>query len=226
MAFDWGQAFSGGAGGAASGATIGSLLPGPGTAIGAALGGIGGFIGGGKGSQKAQNKRMELSPQAQNIINQLQGGGLSLLQNPTQGFQPIANRAQTMFNQQTVPGLAERFTAAGGGSLSSPAFASMQTQAGLDLAERLAALEAQYGQQGIGNALQMLSMGLQPEFDQYREPAQNFGLDLLQAGGQALPTLMQTLSSPTYKEQASKNWSWMRPKTEMNRLGIEPQGAY
>src|SRR5271154_2626387 len=57
--------------------------------------------------------------------NQLQGQNqalqmaLSGLQNPTAGFEPIAQKARTQFNTQTVPGLAERFTSLGGGQRSS-----------------------------------------------------------------------------------------------------------
>ena len=92
--------------------------------------------------------------------------GLSQIQNPYQGFEPIAKRAQSMFQQQTLPSIAERFTSLGSGSaLSSPAFASQVGSAGADLSETLAALMSEYGlrQQGLGQNL--LGMGQSPQFE-------------------------------------------------------------
>ena len=92
--------------------------------------------------------------------------GMQQIQNPYAGFDPIAKKAQSTFHQQTVPGLAERFTSMGSGSaLSSPAFASQLSQAGGDLSESLAALMSQYGlqQQGLGQHL--MGMGQTPQFE-------------------------------------------------------------
>ena len=108
-------------------------------------------------------------------LNQILQSGLSGLANPTQGFAPIAQQARSQFNQQTVPGLAERFTSMGGrgsAALSSPAFASQLGQAGAGLEENLAAMQAQYGMQNQGNLLQMLQLGLQPQYENMLQPEQ------------------------------------------------------
>ncbi len=102
---------------------------------------------------------------------QLQGNqfarnlGMSQIQNPYQGFQPIAQNAIGQFQRQVVPSLAERFSSLGNNALSSPAFGSQMGQASDDLQERLAALQAQYGlqQQGLGQSL--FGMGQSPEFE-------------------------------------------------------------
>src|ERR1700761_7635091 len=50
--------------------------------------------------------------------------GLNALQNPQQGFEPIAGYARRNFQQQTLPDILERLTSLGGhgqASLSSPA---------------------------------------------------------------------------------------------------------
>jgi hypothetical protein len=91
--------------------------------------------------------------------------GMAQIQNPYQGFQPIANNAIGQFNRQVVPSLAERFSSLGNNSLSSPAFGSQMQGASDDLQERLAAMQAQYGlqQQDLGQRL--FGMGQSPEFE-------------------------------------------------------------
>lgn len=98
---------------------------------------------------------------------------LSGLGNPEaryEGFAPIEQRALSRFNTETVPSLAEKFTAMGGsGHLGSSSFAGELGKAGTDLEEGLAALKAQYGLQNQGQQNQLLSLllsgALQPQFE-------------------------------------------------------------
>lgn len=113
------------------------------------------------------------NPQQQDIFKQLQQMGLQGLQNPSQGFEPIKQQALSQFSQQIVPSLSERFTSMGGAgtaALSSPAFASQLGQAGAGLSENLAALQAQYGLQQQGHFRNLISMGLEPQFEQAYTP--------------------------------------------------------
>lgn len=131
-----------------------------------------------------------VTPQQAGLIGQAGQMGLQQLQNPYAGFEPIAQRAQSMFQQQTVPALAERFTALKGGALSSPAFASQLGQAGSGLSEALAALMAQYGQtqQGLGQSL--LGLGLSPQFENtYTPGGHTFLSSLLGGAGEGLGAL-------------------------------------
>lgn len=154
-----------------------------------------------------------LSQPQQNLANFAGGGGQNLLQmllgnimgggmqsggmqgglgGIGTGFAPIAQRARTQFQQQTIPSIAERFTAMGEGAQSSPAFAQLLGQAGAGLEEGLAAQEAQYGlqQQGLLQALlgQLLGVGLTPQFETAYMPSQPGFLQSLLGGGlQALP---------------------------------------
>lgn len=106
------------------------------------------------------------TPEQQRGFEQaLQLGGQRLA-NPTQGFDPIENLAVQRFYTQTVPSLAERFTAMGNGQKSS-AFAGALGQAGSDLSTQLANLRAQYGNQATNQALQMLQFGTTPQYNQY-----------------------------------------------------------
>lgn len=130
----------------------------------------------------------------QGALNQILGMGLQGLQNPTQGFEPIRQRAVSQFNQQTVPGLAERFTGGTGGALSSPAFAAQLGQAGAGLSEGLAALESQYGLQNRAQLMQLLGMGLEPQFEYASQGAEpGFLQNILGIGGQYAPLALAAL---------------------------------
>jgi hypothetical protein len=124
------------------------------------------------GIQQVPRYNQQQQGARQQILSQSMQG----LQNPTKGFEPIAQQARSQFNQQTVPSLAERFTSMGGygsGALSSPAFASQLGQAGSGLEEGLAALQAQYGLQNQGQLMQLLGMGLSPDNDTYQTQGQS-----------------------------------------------------
>jgi hypothetical protein len=144
--------------------------------------GLGEFFGG-TPSQIHQIQRF--NPQQQQALSQLLSMSQQGFKNPYQGFEPIAQQARSQFAQQTVPSLAERFTSLGSNNLaSSPAFASQLGAAGAGLNEGLAALQSQYGLQNRQQLLQMLGLGLQPQFDTYQtEGKPGFGQQILPALG-------------------------------------------
>ncbi|MFI5332573.1 MAG: hypothetical protein ACHQVS_00560 [Candidatus Babeliales bacterium] len=111
------------------------------------------------------------TPDQQNILNWLaQSGqqGLQGLGNQGFDFGPLQQQAQSQFYSETVPTLAERFTAMGGGQRSS-AFESAIGRAGAGLKENLAALKAQYDygnqQNQQANFMNRLQMGLRPQYE-------------------------------------------------------------
>jgi len=123
--------------------------------------GAGEFFIGSKGQLQRVPRLEQNQVGAQNTALQL---ALQQLQNPTEGFQPIADKARTRFTTQTLPSIAERFTAMGsGGSQRSGAFRNALFQGGSSLEEALAALESQYGLQQQSLASNLLSQGLQPQ---------------------------------------------------------------
>jgi hypothetical protein len=135
--------------------------------------------------------------------------GKNQLQNPYQGFDDISNYAQNNFYQNTIPSIAERFTAMGNGQRSS-AFQGALGQAGAGLNQSLAALRAQYGMQNQGNALNFLQAGLQPTNQQYYQSSQpGFGENILSGLLQSAPSfqqsyqLQQLLQSLQSKQQAT-----------------------
>lgn len=111
------------------------------------------------------------SPEALQDMSRLRQTGFDILANPSAGFQPIAQQARTRFGQQTVPMLAERFLGSGQ-NLASSGLTQQLGQAGAGLEEALAAMQAQYGLQNRSQALQALSMGLQPQYQFFQTPEQ------------------------------------------------------
>jgi hypothetical protein len=195
MAFNWGQALAGGMGGAGTGAQIGTAFGPIGTGVGAgiwALTGLAsGFFGNDgspkplkqgadmangtgaspmtqlnqpssfwSGSQGTFGQMPRFTPDQQNIMNKLMSIGF-------EGFNPKAmeESARKNFMNQTVPGIANQFTAAGGGALSSPSLMAQLGQGGANL-------ESDIQRQQMEYMLPLLQLGLQPNFDTFFAPGQ------------------------------------------------------
>ena len=93
-------------------------------------------------------------------------------------MQQFTDPMMQQFEQQTVPGLAERFAGGGamGGGLSSSGFGQALSSAGSNLQSNLAQLKGQLGQQAAGNLtgqfgnLSQQSLGAQPYALQQQGP--------------------------------------------------------
>ena len=125
--------------------------------------------------------------------NQLHQMGLEGLQDPTKGFQPIADEARRSFGQETMPGIAERY--AGLGATRSSGFNSALTGAGEGLESKLAALKAQYGLQRSGQMQNLLGMGKMGTQDYMYQPErmgklQSFGSQMF---GGSMPGVISAL---------------------------------
>lgn len=157
--------FGGGAKGAATGASAGPW--------GALAGLAGGALAGGAASALSKSPRMKqastLTPQQQGWQSQLGNQASQALQNPYEGFEPIANQARDQFNTSTIPSLAERFTSMGTGGQRSSAFQGALGQAGAGLETNLAAMRAQYGLQNRELSGRQLSSALNPSFENYQQ---------------------------------------------------------
>lgn len=146
--------------------------------------------------EKVQQLPVQTSQQ-QGLQNQAIGGAGNLLQQllgSGGGFDyaPLAQQARTQFQTQTIPGLAERFTAfqGGQGGQRSSAFQGALGSAGAGLEQGLASDATRFGLQRQGqqqNLLQMLlGLGGQQSFQNLVRP-ESFGLlgQLLGQGSQA-----------------------------------------
>lgn len=136
------------------------------------------------------------SPENQQSFNELIGNILGQYQQGgdfSAGFEPIAQKARSQFQQQTVPSIAERFTAMGGQR--SSAFPQVLGQAGAGLEEGLAAQGAQFGQTQQQLMQRLLGLGQQ---ESVLRPASQGLLGGLASGGaqglgSVLPLLLQLL---------------------------------
>ena len=113
------------------------------------------------------------------------GLGMQNQQNPYQGFQPIQQNALNTFQNQILPDIAERF--GGANALNSSGYAGALSQAGTGLAERLAAMQSEYGQRQQQFGLDQSKLGLTSPYHFEKFDAQN---GLVQ---QVLPILMKLL---------------------------------
>ncbi len=133
------------------------------------------------------------------ILKQVQGmrgsGGMDIAQNPQfqQGqewlsglfndpefFKSMEAPMMRKYNEEIIPGIANRFSGMGsGGSLGSTAFRNQLGRAGTDLSTNLAAMRGgmqqqgvnqslQYAQQPMQNLMQMLGIGMTPYNNTYQ----------------------------------------------------------
>lgn len=149
------------------------------------------------GSPAETKQFQRFTPEQQGGLDQILSQALSGLQAPQFDFAPIEQKARTGFEQKTIPGIAERFTAMGGQR--SSAFPQQLSQAGAGLEESLASMRAQYGMQQQGmeqqRLLSMLGMALAPRFETGYMPERQGFLGAAAGGiGQGLGTLLSMLS--------------------------------
>lgn len=127
----------------------------------------------GRPQQIQQLSRLSAPQQAlSNQIGSLVSSGLQ--PGGAYNFAPIAQKARTQFQTQTIPGLAERFTSLGGSNRGSSAFQGALGSAASGLEEGLAGLQSQHG---LSQLQALLGHSLQPQFENliYPETSGLFG---------------------------------------------------
>lgn len=117
------------------------------------------------------------------------GSGLQNLQNILGGgqeaFEAFQRPAMRQFEEQVIPGIAERFAEAGG--LSSSGFQQSLGQAGQRLSENLSEQRAGLQNQALSQLMQFLGMSQQPQFENIYQPTgPSFGASFGQGLGQGL----------------------------------------
>jgi hypothetical protein len=140
-------------------------------------------------------------------------------------FEPIAQKARTNFNENTIPGLAERFTQFGSGANRSSAFQGALGQAGSNLNEGLAALEQQFGQKQQGLQQNLLSMLLQhsqsPEFKNLKnDQGQGGGNDLQSFLDQIFGNQQEGQDGQEEQQDSNQGFSW---KSLFGSTGLGPK---
>lgn len=220
MAYNWGQ----GAGGAASGAMTGFGAGGPwGALLGGLMGGASGFFGG----EDKMKKIPTMTKEQESLLSQMmqmlgpQGGlgqgmqkGIDyqnqLMDPSSEAVRQFTQPYMNEFEQQTVPGLAERFAGMGGmgGGLSSSGFGQSLSSAGGNLQAQLAQLKAGLGQQAANSLMgqygNMSGQALSAQPFGYAKPQQSgyggfmqswgeAGMPGLKEGGQGMADLYQKM---------------------------------
>ena len=173
----------------------------------AGLGALGSLFGHKKPAQTTQLPTR--SPEQMALQSQAGQMAMQGLQDPTAGFDPIAQQARSQFQTQTIPGLAERFTSMGQGAQRGSDFAGALGGAGSELEENLAAQKAQFGLQNQGLLQQLLGIGMQPSFQNIHQPGQmggmqRFGSSMFEQGMPAFNNAMQSANTSQMMPQWAK----------------------
>ncbi len=187
---NFGAGAAGGLAGAGTGATVGSIFGPIGTGVGAGVGGLIGLLSGlfsGDASPEELRQFEQFSPEQKQMFSQILQMASGQLQDPQAGFAPIAAEARRGFQEETIPSIAERFTAMGAGGGRSSAFAQQLGQAGAGLESQLASLGAQFGQRQQGLSQNLAALGLTPQFSQALQPREPGAFET------ALPHVLQGL---------------------------------
>lgn len=124
-----------------------------------------------------------MNAQQQQLLSQLLSGigpgfgaGMDRMQNLLAGgpeaYKVFEEPAMRQFNQEIVPGIAERFSGMGAGAQSSSAFGQQLGAAGSDLATRLAQMRAGLQESQMDRLSQLMNMGLGARtFENIHRPA-------------------------------------------------------
>jgi len=142
------------------------------------------------GTQSGQQQ--DLFAQLLSGLGGAQGSGLEWLQKMLSGeegaFEDYEAPYQRQFEQETMPGIAERFAGMGtGGSQSSSAFNNSMAQAGGELSQNLAALRGGLQQNAMSLLQGMISQAQQPTFENvYQQPTTGIIPGMIQGAGQGI----------------------------------------
>lgn len=142
-----------------------------------------------QGSPGQWSQQSLYDPQQMSAIQQIIQMAMGGLQNPQQGFEPFAQSARQNFQENTLPGIAERFGMMGKGATTTGAYRGMLGRAGADLESQLAQGASQYGMQNQQMMQNLLGMGLRPTHENVYQQRQASGAEavlpsLFQMGGQ------------------------------------------
>jgi hypothetical protein len=150
------------------------------------------------GQKSSIQQQSTQNPQQQAMQSQLmqllapllgQGGDYlsGLFDMSSEGQDAFAAPFMRQFEEQTIPGIAERFTAMDGQR--SGAFGQQLGQAGAGLQENLASLQGQLSQSGLNSLMQLLQQSMSPSLENIYKPGSSGLLGGLLGGvGQAAGT--------------------------------------
>lgn len=151
-------------------------------------------------------------------------------------FDPIEQQARASFEQQTVPGLAERFTGMGAGASGSAAFARNMGSAAAGLESSLASLkaqllpqwemqQAQYGLSRAGLGMQGAQIAQQDTAMQYQRDLSEKQLGLQKNTYEAQMQMQKDLSQAQMQQQSSLAQAQMNYERDIQNAQLQAQQA-
>jgi hypothetical protein len=119
------------------------------------------------GTPEREIKVPRHTPEGMEALQMLLQQGTQGLQNPLAGFGPIKDDILRTYKEELLPTIAERFANMGshGGAVNSSGFEGEKNMLAERLSKQLAAQEAEYGLTNRQGLLDMLQLGLTPQFD-------------------------------------------------------------
>ena len=151
------------------------------------------------GTQGGFSQQNTQNPQQQQLFSQMleglggaQGSGLEWIQRMLSGgddaFADYEAPFKRQFEQETIPGIAERFAGMGsGGSQNSSAMQQTMGQAGGELSQNLASLRGGLQQNAMGLLQGMMGQSQKPTFENvYTQPTTGIIPGLIQGAGQGI----------------------------------------
>jgi len=134
----------------------------------------------GKGHQPEQQQQIsKFQPWQSDIQKRMAQFAAPQLMGNQFDFAPIEAQARKGFQTQTIPSIMQRF--ASQDNLGSSGLNTALAGAGSDLEMQLAAMKQQYGLAQQGNLMNLLGMGLQPQFETILRPEQASSLEQMMA---------------------------------------------
>ena len=136
----------------------------------------------------------------QNLMNMLAQTGMQGLQSGRMpggfDFGPIKQAYEQNYRQNIMPSIAERFASLGGeGAAGSSGFKASMIGGENQLQTQLAGMQSQYMQQMLPQLLQILMMGLRPQYEQQYMPGSGGASQALMGGvGQGIGMLPMLLA--------------------------------
>ena len=171
------------------------------------------------GKKEEFEQQQTYSPQQQQLYNQQMSGmagpmgqGMDYLNQQMQGYaqgqSPMEKMAQQNFQQNTAPGIAERYAGSGAGS--SGGFGQQMGAAGKDLELQMAGMRDQQQSNAFTQMMSMLQnvQGQQPFANIRRPEEQGMGTGMasgfMQMGTAAIPELIKQYYSKTKDQEVDK----------------------
>ena len=142
------------------------------------------------------NQQQQLFAQLLGGLGGAQGSGLEWLQRILSGeegaFEDYEAPYKQQFEQETIPGIAERFAGMGtGGSQNSSGMQQTMGQAGRELTQNIASLRGGLQQNAMGMLQGMMGQAQQPTFENiYQQPTTGIVPGMAQGMGQGASSYM------------------------------------